>query len=147
MVVVVAVVVVVPVFSYIFFLPTRFPRFARNYVLWVINFFSALKTKKKMISKKNSKNSSFEWLLVIQFDQIIFGRQNYFYFFFIWGKRNHKLWQNYDVCFWWSWSYVGQIRFLCSQVRPDRQLLMWSATWPNEVRTIGSRFSKWYFTQ
>jgi len=33
-------------------------------------------------------------------------------------------------------GFEPQIRALMSQIRPDRQMLMWSATWPKEVRTL-----------
>ena len=29
-----------------------------------------------------------------------------------------------------------QIRKIVSQIRPDRQTLMWSATWPKEVQNL-----------
>merc|ERR1711971_610492 len=31
---------------------------------------------------------------------------------------------------------MGQIRKITSQIRPDRQTLMWSATWPKEVQRL-----------
>ena len=31
-------------------------------------------------------------------------------------------------------GFEPQIRKVCSQIRPDRQTLMWSATWPREAR-------------
>src|SRR6185369_12868552 len=31
-------------------------------------------------------------------------------------------------------GFEPQIRAILSQIRPDRQTLMWSATWPKEVR-------------
>jgi len=37
-------------------------------------------------------------------------------------------------------GFEPQIRLLCSQVRPDRQVLMWSATWPKEVQTLANDF-------
>lgn len=33
-------------------------------------------------------------------------------------------------------GFEPQIRKICSQIRPDRQTLMWSATWPREVRQL-----------
>jgi len=37
-------------------------------------------------------------------------------------------------------GFEPQIRLLCSQVRPDRQVLMWSATWPKEVQGLANDF-------
>lgn len=37
-------------------------------------------------------------------------------------------------------GFEGQIRALVSQIRPDRQVLMWSATWPKEVRKLADDF-------
>ena len=37
--------------------------------------------------------------------------------------------QGVDGCFW-------------LQIRPDRQTLLWSATWPEEVKAIASEFLK-----
>lgn len=37
-------------------------------------------------------------------------------------------------------GFEPQIRSLVSQIRPDRQVLMWSATWPPEVKTLASDF-------
>jgi len=33
-------------------------------------------------------------------------------------------------------GFEPQVRKICSQVRPDRQTLMWSATWPKEVQKL-----------
>ena len=33
-------------------------------------------------------------------------------------------------------GFEQQIRKICSQIRPDRQVLMWSATWPKEVQSL-----------
>lgn len=33
-------------------------------------------------------------------------------------------------------GFEPQVRKICSQVRPDRQTLMWSATWPREVQSL-----------
>ena len=33
-------------------------------------------------------------------------------------------------------GFEPQIRKIIDQIRPDRQMLMWSATWPKEVRGI-----------
>ena len=38
-----------------------------------------------------------------------------------------------------------QIRKIVSQIRPDRQTLMWSATWPKEVQGLARDFLKEYF--
>lgn len=37
-------------------------------------------------------------------------------------------------------SFEPQIRMLIAQIRPDRQTLMWSATWPKEVQTLARDF-------
>lgn len=37
-------------------------------------------------------------------------------------------------------GFEPQIRSLISQIRPDRQVLMWSATWPKEVKSLASEF-------
>lgn len=37
-------------------------------------------------------------------------------------------------------GFEPQIRKIVSQIRPDRQTLMFSATWPKEVRTLASDF-------
>ena len=37
-------------------------------------------------------------------------------------------------------GFEPQIRSLVSQIRPDRQVLMWSATWPKEVQSLASDF-------
>ncbi|XP_057661976.1 ATP-dependent RNA helicase p62-like isoform X1 [Diorhabda carinulata] len=39
-------------------------------------------------------------------------------------------------------GFEPQIRKILSQVRPDRQTLMWSATWPKEVKKLASDFMK-----
>jgi ATP-dependent RNA helicase DDX5/DBP2 len=39
-------------------------------------------------------------------------------------------------------SSALQIRKIVSQIRPDRQTLMWSATWPKEVQALARDFSK-----
>mmetsp|Transcript_2999 Transcript_2999/g.4380 ORF Transcript_2999/g.4380 Transcript_2999/m.4380 type:complete len:378 (-) Transcript_2999:1256-2389(-) len=33
-------------------------------------------------------------------------------------------------------GFEPQLRKICSQIRPDRQVLMWSATWPKDVQTL-----------
>jgi superfamily II DNA/RNA helicase len=37
-------------------------------------------------------------------------------------------------------GFEPQIRKIIEQVRPDRQVLMWSATWPKEVRQLAEEF-------
>jgi ATP-dependent RNA helicase DDX5/DBP2 len=37
-------------------------------------------------------------------------------------------------------GFEPQLRTMLSQVRPDRQVLMWSATWPKEVRALAQEF-------
>lgn len=37
-------------------------------------------------------------------------------------------------------GFEPQIRKIIEQIRPDRQTLMWSATWPKEVRKLASDF-------
>lgn len=39
-------------------------------------------------------------------------------------------------------GFEPQIRKILSQIRPDRQTLMWSATWPKEVRKLAYDFMK-----
>lgn len=39
-------------------------------------------------------------------------------------------------------GFEKQIRCMVNQIRPDRQVLMWSATWPKEVRNLASDFLK-----
>lgn len=41
-------------------------------------------------------------------------------------------------------GFEPQIRKIVEQIRPDRQTLMWSATWPKEVRTLAEDFLKDY---
>ncbi len=35
-------------------------------------------------------------------------------------------------------GFEPQIRKIVSQIRPDRQTLMWSATWPKEVQRMAN---------
>ncbi|XP_070581123.1 probable ATP-dependent RNA helicase DDX5 [Ptychodera flava] len=42
-------------------------------------------------------------------------------------------------------GFEPQIRKIVEQIRPDRQVLMWSATWPKEVRSLAEDFLKDYF--
>ena len=37
-------------------------------------------------------------------------------------------------------GFEPQLRKIVSQIRPDRQTLMWSATWPREVQNIARDF-------
>jgi len=37
-------------------------------------------------------------------------------------------------------GFEPQIRKIIQQIRPDRQTLMWSATWPKEIRKLASEF-------
>lgn len=37
-------------------------------------------------------------------------------------------------------GFEPQIRKIIQQIRPDRQVLMWSATWPKEVRNLAEEF-------
>ena len=37
-------------------------------------------------------------------------------------------------------GFEPQIRKIVSQIRPDRQTLLWSATWPKEVQNLASDF-------
>ncbi|KAA0202120.1 hypothetical protein HAZT_HAZT010931, partial [Hyalella azteca] len=41
-------------------------------------------------------------------------------------------------------GFEPQIRKIVDQIRPDRQTLMWSATWPREVRNLAEDFLKDY---
>merc|ERR1712151_170325 len=42
-------------------------------------------------------------------------------------------------------GFEPQIRALVSQIRPDRQVLMWSATWPKEVQTLANDYLHDYY--
>lgn len=42
-------------------------------------------------------------------------------------------------------GFEPQIRKIVSQIRPDRQTLMWSATWPKEVQTLARDFLHNYY--
>ena len=35
--------------------------------------------------------------------------------------------------------------YFCCQIRPDRQPLMWSATWPKEVKSLAGDFLRDYY--
>jgi ATP-dependent RNA helicase DDX5/DBP2 len=37
-------------------------------------------------------------------------------------------------------GFEPQIRKIMEQIRPDRQVLMWSATWPKEVKNLAEEF-------
>ncbi|XP_053689639.1 uncharacterized protein LOC128738482 [Sabethes cyaneus] len=41
-------------------------------------------------------------------------------------------------------GFEPQIRKIISQIRPDRQVLMWSATWPKEIRKLAEEFLRDY---
>lgn len=41
-------------------------------------------------------------------------------------------------------GFEPQIRKIIEQIRPDRQVLMWSATWPKEVKTLAEDFLRNY---
>ncbi|XP_018326302.1 ATP-dependent RNA helicase dbp2 isoform X2 [Agrilus planipennis] len=41
-------------------------------------------------------------------------------------------------------GFEPQIRKIIEQIRPDRQTLMWSATWPKEVQSLAAEFLKDY---
>ena len=41
-------------------------------------------------------------------------------------------------------GFEPQIRKIIEQIRPDRQTLMWSATWPKEVRNLAEEFLEDY---
>merc|ERR1719491_692505 len=42
-------------------------------------------------------------------------------------------------------GFEPQIRKICSQIRPDRQVLMWSATWPREVQSLAKDYLLDYY--
>lgn len=42
-------------------------------------------------------------------------------------------------------GFEPQIRKIVSQIRPDRQTLMWSATWPKEVQALARDFLNNYY--
>jgi len=39
-------------------------------------------------------------------------------------------------------GFEPQIRAVCSQIRPDRQTLLWSATWPKPIQTLARDFTQ-----
>ena len=41
-------------------------------------------------------------------------------------------------------GFEPQIRTIISEIRPDRQVLMWSATWPKNVETLAKDFLRDY---
>lgn len=41
-------------------------------------------------------------------------------------------------------GFEPQIRKIIEQIRPDRQVLMWSATWPKEVKNLAEEFLNSY---
>merc|ERR1712176_1648546 len=42
-------------------------------------------------------------------------------------------------------GFEPQLRKICSQIRPDRQVLMWSATWPKEVQALANDYLQDYY--
>jgi len=42
-------------------------------------------------------------------------------------------------------GFEPQLRKICSQIRPDRQVLMWSATWPREVQNLARDYLREYY--
>merc|ERR1712096_227923 len=38
-------------------------------------------------------------------------------------------------------GFAPQLRQICSQIRPERQCTMWTATWPREVQAIAQEFT------
>lgn len=42
-------------------------------------------------------------------------------------------------------GFEPQLRKICSQIRPDRQVLMWSATWPKEVQNLARDYLQEYY--
>lgn len=42
-------------------------------------------------------------------------------------------------------GFEPQLRKICGQIRPDRQVLMWSATWPKEVQNLASDYLNEYY--
>lgn len=42
-------------------------------------------------------------------------------------------------------GFEPQLRKICSQIRPDRQVLMWSATWPREVQNLARDYLHEYY--
>mmetsp|Transcript_35272 Transcript_35272/g.81681 ORF Transcript_35272/g.81681 Transcript_35272/m.81681 type:complete len:309 (-) Transcript_35272:86-1012(-) len=42
-------------------------------------------------------------------------------------------------------GFEPQLRKICGQIRPDRQVLMWSATWPKAVETLARDYLREYY--
>jgi len=42
-------------------------------------------------------------------------------------------------------GFEPQLRKICSQIRPDRQVLMWSATWPKEVESLARDYLREFY--
>ncbi len=42
-------------------------------------------------------------------------------------------------------GFEPQLRKIASQIRPDRQVLMWSATWPKEVQNLARDYLHEYY--
>eukprot|EP00457_Paulinella_chromatophora_P003942 gb/GEZN01003952.1/.p1 GENE.gb/GEZN01003952.1/~~gb/GEZN01003952.1/.p1 ORF type:complete len:454 (+),score=58.44 gb/GEZN01003952.1/:29-1390(+) len=38
-------------------------------------------------------------------------------------------------------GFERQVKLLCAMVRPDRQTLLWTATWPEEIRSLAAAFT------
>ena len=39
-------------------------------------------------------------------------------------------------------GFEPQVRMVMNQIRPDRQVLMWSATWPSSIQALANEFLK-----
>ena len=44
-------------------------------------------------------------------------------------------------------GFEQQLRKICSQIRPDRQVLMWSATWPKEIQGLANDYLRNYYPE
>lgn len=42
-------------------------------------------------------------------------------------------------------GFEQQLRKICSQIRPDRQVLMWSATWPKEIQSLANDYLRNFY--
>mmetsp|Transcript_5049 Transcript_5049/g.9638 ORF Transcript_5049/g.9638 Transcript_5049/m.9638 type:complete len:242 (-) Transcript_5049:91-816(-) len=42
-------------------------------------------------------------------------------------------------------GFEVQLRKICSQIRPDRQVLMWSATWPKEIQGLANDYLRDFY--
>lgn len=62
------------------------------------------------------------------------------------AKNNSRCIDNYYLIFHFSSiNEQPQLRKICSQIRPDRQVLMWSATWPKEVQALANDYLHEYY--